>query len=272
MCLSVISCHPRPTFLGKRHPSRNTAVLIALAGYFQIKLRSSVGGNRSFQCFWVSSNSREQDGASLSRYPPRMSGSCNGAKSSHNRTGSMLDLRDRLEHREKPNPSSQVSSAGVPMLPAGTVPKNPLLTPNLFPFLLPGRGAVLMGRRSCDSTGYGDTRCMEIQVCGDTGARGDTSARGDTDAWGHQRSWGHGCSWHGLNPAEPGTGGRRVARACGSEPAPAAAARGAPHHRRDEPPRRCRVPPPHEPSPLPAMFLREPPVSRVTNFSGMEFP
>lgn len=73
MCLSMMSCHPQPTFLVKRHPSRNTVVLIALAGYSQIKLRSSVGGNRSLQCFWMNSDSREQDGASLSRYAPRMS-------------------------------------------------------------------------------------------------------------------------------------------------------------------------------------------------------
>lgn len=138
MCISMISCHPGPTFLGKRHPGRNTVVLIALAGYSQIKLGSSVGGNHSLQCFWVSSNSREQDGAALSCYPPRMSGSCNGDNSSHDHVGSMLHLRDLLEQREKPNPSSQESSAGVTMLPVETDPKNPLLAPNLFPFLLPG--------------------------------------------------------------------------------------------------------------------------------------
>lgn len=78
-------------------PSRNTAALTVLAGYSEIKLRSSVSGNCSLQCFWVSSNSREQDGASLSRYPPRISGSCNGAKSSHEHVGLMLHRRDMLE-------------------------------------------------------------------------------------------------------------------------------------------------------------------------------
>lgn len=87
---------------------------------------------------------------------PRMSGSCNGAKSSQNHMGSVLHLRDWLEHREKPNPSSQVSSVGVNILPVRTVPKNPLLAPNLFPFPLPGRGAVPIGQRSCDSTGHWD--------------------------------------------------------------------------------------------------------------------
>lgn len=68
-CISMISCHSGPIFLGKCHPGRNMVVLIALAGYSQIKLGSSVGGNRSLQCFWVSSNSREEDGT----IPPLLS-------------------------------------------------------------------------------------------------------------------------------------------------------------------------------------------------------
>lgn len=105
--ISMINYYPGPTFLEKHHPSRNTAAFFVLAGYSEIKLRSSAGGNNSLQCFWVSSSSWEQDGASLSCYAPRMSGSCNGAKSSHDHVDSMLHLRDMVEHREKPNPSSQ---------------------------------------------------------------------------------------------------------------------------------------------------------------------
>lgn len=71
ICISMINYHPEPTFLEKHQPSRNTAALIVLAGYSEIKLRSSVGGNCSLQCFWVSSSSQEQDGASLSCYPPQ---------------------------------------------------------------------------------------------------------------------------------------------------------------------------------------------------------
>lgn len=37
-CISMISCHSGPIFLGKCHPGRNMVVLIALAGYSQIKL------------------------------------------------------------------------------------------------------------------------------------------------------------------------------------------------------------------------------------------
>lgn len=70
MCISMISCHPGPTFLGKHHPSRNTVVLTALARYSQIKLGASIGENRSLQCFWVSSNSREQDGHPSPVVPP----------------------------------------------------------------------------------------------------------------------------------------------------------------------------------------------------------
>lgn len=96
-----------------------------------------------------------------------MSGSCNAAKSSHDHEGSMLHLRDLLEHQEKPNPSSQVSRAGVTMLPVGTVPENPLPASNLFLFLVPGRGAVSMGWRSCDSsTGHGDTGTWRYRYVG----------------------------------------------------------------------------------------------------------
>lgn len=66
ICISVINYHPGPTFLEKHHRSRSMAALIVLAEYSEIKLRSSVGGNCSSQCFWVSSNSQEQDGAALS--------------------------------------------------------------------------------------------------------------------------------------------------------------------------------------------------------------
>lgn len=218
--------------------------------------------------------------------PPRMSRSCNGAKSSHDHVDSVLHLRDMLEHGEKPNPSSQESRTGVNMLPVRTVPKNPFLTPNLFSLLLPGRGAVPMGQRSCDSsTEHRDTGAWRYRYVADTGARGAMATWMHGECW-----WGHGCTGTPtlvgtralvrtrvfVARPEPGRAGdwgktthtdvwerTRPGRSrTGSSASPR---RRAPHTRR-------RVPLPHEPSPLPVTFLREPPVPRVKNFPGKEFP
>lgn len=224
MCISMIVCHPGPTFLGKCHLSRNMVVLTALAGYSKIKLESGVGGNCSLQCFWVSSNSREQDGASLPHYSPQ-------------------DVWIPQWCQERPQPcglhAAAEGPAGTPGKAKPLFPgeqrrgehapcrnrpyKNPFLAPNLFSFLLPGLrpfpragGAVTAalgtGTQVRGDTGMWGHRCSWGHGCswrhGCTGTPTPvgTRVRGDTDAPGDTGAWGHGCSWHGLNPAEPGIG------------------------------------------------------------------